>query len=69
MCLCKVIWTLQTQKPSASSLKTSDEVTFDSEFENLDASVAAGTKIHLKRQKDPIEITEFWAEKSRYLAY
>lgn len=47
----------------------SDEVTFDSEFENLDASVSAGTKIHLKRQKDPVEITEFWAEKSRYLAY
>jgi len=44
----------------------SDEVTFDSEFENLDA---AGLKIHLKRQKDPMEITEFWSEKSRYLAY
>lgn len=63
MCLCKVILTLQTQKPT-SPLKMADEAAFDTEFDNLDP-----TKVHLKRQKDHNEITEFYNDKSRYLTY
>jgi len=45
-----------------NNLAFTDEQKLVGEFDNLDPA-----KIHLKRQKEELEIADFWNDKMRYL--